>query len=193
MAGIHGVTIEPELVAQLVKGDPGAQDLVYRRMARPVFTMARRVLQDSEIAEDVTQDTFVDVFNKVSMLKDPASFVGWVRRIAINHCLMTIRSPWNKRRFPLEDEESIEGTQQDRPDMAMDLEAALQKLNPRTRAVVWLYCVEGYTHDEIGEMFNQTASFSKSQLNRALRRLKEQSDEQDAAEPRLPRAVALWT
>lgn len=193
MAGIQGVTIEPKLVKQLVKGDPGAQDLVYRKMAKPVYTMARRMLQDSETAEDVTQDTFVDVFNKVSMLKDPNSFVGWVRRIAINHCLMTIRSPWNKRRVVLEDEESIETSEQARPDLSIDFERALERLNPRTRAVVWLYCVEGFTHDEIGEIFNQTASFSKSQLNRALRRLKAQNGERDAADPSPPQAVPLWT
>ena len=193
MAGIQGVTIDPKLVGQLVKGDPGAQDLVYRKMARPVFTMARRVLQNSETAEDVTQDTFVDVFNKVSMLKDPKSFVGWVRRIAINHCLMTIRSPWNKRRVVLEDMESLEVTEQARPDLSIDFERALERLNPRTRAVVWLYCVEGFTHDEIGEIFNQTSSFSKSQLNRALRRLKAQNCEQDATEPSPPQVVPLWT
>ena len=55
----------------------------------------------------------------------------------------------------------------------MDLEAALDLLSPTARAVVWLHDVEGYTHKEIAEMMNKTRSFSKSQLARAHKRLRE--------------------
>jgi RNA polymerase sigma-70 factor (ECF subfamily) len=53
------------------------------------------------------------------------------------------------------------------------LEQALSGLAPETRAIVWLHLVEGYGHDEIGQMFDRTPSFSKSQLSRGLRRLRE--------------------
>jgi RNA polymerase sigma-70 factor (ECF subfamily) len=55
----------------------------------------------------------------------------------------------------------------------VDLEAAISRLSPIARAVLWLHDVEGYTHEEIGRMMGKTASFSKSQLSRAHRRLRE--------------------
>ncbi len=55
----------------------------------------------------------------------------------------------------------------------LDLEAALRRLPARSRAVLWLHDVEGYTHEEIGALMGKTASFSKSQLSRAHRRLRE--------------------
>ena len=55
----------------------------------------------------------------------------------------------------------------------VELEAALDRLSPVARSVLWLHEVEGYTHQEIGEMMGKTASFSKSQLSRAHQRLRE--------------------
>jgi RNA polymerase sigma-70 factor (ECF subfamily) len=56
--------------------------------------------------------------------------------------------------------------------LRMDLEAALERLPERSRAVVWLHDVEGYTHEEIAELMGMTTSFSKSQLARAHDRLR---------------------
>ena len=56
--------------------------------------------------------------------------------------------------------------------LRMDLEAALTKLGDTTRAVVWLHDVEGYTHEDIGEMMGKSVSFSKSQLARAHQKLR---------------------
>jgi RNA polymerase sigma-70 factor (ECF subfamily) len=56
--------------------------------------------------------------------------------------------------------------------LRMDLEAALDRLSPTSRAVVWLHDVEGYTHEEIAGMKDRTVSFSKSQLARAHARLR---------------------
>ena len=65
------------------------------------------------------------------------------------------------------------GTDPPEPTGPIDLEAALGRLSPLTRSVLWLHDVEGYTHEEIGEMMVKTASFSKSQLSRAHKRLRE--------------------
>lgn len=65
--------------------------------------------------------------------------------------------------------------------LRMDLEAALERLPETARAVVWLHDVEGYTHEEIGDMMGKTVSFSKSQLARAHARLRRWlGEEQDA-------------
>ena len=56
---------------------------------------------------------------------------------------------------------------------ATDLERALDSLPAKTRAVIWLHDVEGYTHKEIGRLFGRTESYSKSQLARGYQRLRE--------------------
>ena len=65
----------------------------------------------------------------------------------------------------------------------MDLEQALARLHPRSRAVVWLYDVEGYTHAEIAQLMGQTVSFSKSQLSRAHERLQQLLQQENGPEP----------
>jgi RNA polymerase sigma-70 factor (ECF subfamily) len=65
------------------------------------------------------------------------------------------------------------GAKPPEPTGPIDLEVALNRLSPVTRAVLWLHDVEGYTHEEIAEMMGKTASFSKSQLSRAHKRLRD--------------------
>ncbi len=69
----------------------------------------------------------------------------------------------------------------------MDLERALATLSPTARAVVWLYDVEGYSHEEIARQFGRTVSFSKSQLARAHARLREWYEPQKDGQPCAPR------
>ena len=63
---------------------------------------------------------------------------------------------------------------------SLDLEEALSRLSERSRAVVWLHDVEGYTHEDIADMMGMTVSFSKSQLARAHARLKQWLGEEQA-------------
>lgn len=193
MAGIYGVTIDPRMVKKLVQGDPIAQEEVYRKLSRPVFNMAIRVIRDRETAEEVTQDTFVDVLTKVSKLKNPKSFVGWVRTIAINHCLMRIRSPWHQRRDSRDVGDLDSGTPQNETEEAVAADQLLARLPERTRLVVWLFCVEGYTHDEIGRALGKSSSYSKSQVNRALKKLREEEEREVLFKPSptpLPEGIA---
>jgi RNA polymerase sigma-70 factor (ECF subfamily) len=71
----------------------------------------------------------------------------------------------------LDDETVAHGMREDVP-LRLDLEAAMTRLPERTRAVVWLHDVEGYTHEEIAELMGMTTSFSKSQLARAHQKLR---------------------
>lgn len=155
-----------------MRGEHQAQEAVYRELASPVYTMAVRVLQNVQLAEDVTQDTFIDVFTKASSVNDPSSFIGWVHKIATNHCLMKLRSPWHTKRIPQERDYVSTDANTENADLTLDVERVLASLAPITRMVVWMYCVEGYTHSEIGKVFGKTSSFSKSQFNRAVARIR---------------------
>lgn len=176
MSRFTSVNVDPGVVRQLRKGNRKAQEVVYSAYADAVFTLARRILRDPDDAEEVVQDTFVDVFRAAHKLKSPAAFGAWLRTTAVNHCLMRLRSPWHKRRDALPDGEAAPrgqtgATEHDAADRAVDIDQALARLPAQARMVVWMHCVEGYNHEEIGRAFGRTASFSKSQLARAIRAL----------------------
>ena len=165
-----------DVVDRLRRGDRAAQEWVYRSYSRTVYTIGRRMLGDAGLAEDVTHDTFVDVLRKAGSLHGEHALGAWVCRIAVNHCLMRLRSPWMRLRQAVRPE--LESAYEGRVEVATDLERALDRLPAKTRAVIWLHDVEGYTHKEIGRLFGRTASYSKSQLARGYRRLRElRSDE----------------
>lgn len=163
-----------DIVESLKRGDRGAQEWVYRSYSRMVYTTARRMLGDAGLAEDATQDTFVDVLSKARTLDREDALGAWVRRIAVNHCLMRLRSPWTRWRTVVSaDVEPTYSTEEATVERAADLERALDMLPPKARAVIWLHDVEGYTHKEIGRLFGRTASYSKSQLARGYQRLRD--------------------
>jgi RNA polymerase sigma-70 factor (ECF subfamily) len=187
MASFADVQLDAGVARGLRRGDEQAQIVAYRVLSPSVMGMAVRILQDEGLAQEVLQDTFVELLEHAHTLKEPAAVVGWVRRVAVNHCLMRLRSPWQKRRVSADDEtmeetsDPLEGAA--RSDDLWDLERALSQLPEETRMVLWLHDVEGYTHQEIGALVGKTASFSKSQLARGYQRL---ADEYRSADARAP-------
>jgi RNA polymerase sigma-70 factor (ECF subfamily) len=166
--------VEPSVIAAACAGDRRAHAELYERFAPLVYTLARRMLVSPALAEDVLQETFVEVLSKIETFRGESGFGFWVRRIAVNKCLMQLRSSWVSRRSadePPEQAASDHGAE--RLESQAALEVAFADLSPVARAVVWLHDVEGYTHREIAESMGKTTSFSKSQLARAHERLRE--------------------
>lgn len=161
-----------EVVARARAGDRAAHAEIYAAFGGPVFTLARRMLASKAIAEDVLQETFVEVICNIDRFRGDADVGTWIKRIAINKCLMHVRSSWVSRRSP-EVEEPAGEHRSGAVDDQMALERALDRVPDVARAVVWLHDVEGYTHAEIGRLMGRTTSFSKSQLARAHERLRE--------------------
>jgi RNA polymerase sigma-70 factor (ECF subfamily) len=152
------------------KGDPVAQEALYRSYSAPVYGLARRICRTREDAEDVVQETFFEVFRSITQFRGEGSLWGWIRTITASKALMRLRR--NKYRDTDELDDDFSLPRREDTALRMDLEAALERLSETSRAVVWLHDVEGYTHDEIAQMMDRTVSFSKSQLARAHTRLR---------------------
>lgn len=176
------IDVPDALLERVRRGDRHAFEQLYRRFERPVYTLAVRMLADSrgdgrDDAADVLQETMLKVFRRLHEFRnDGAPFWGWLRQIAVNEALMRLRS---RRRLDgevgLDDGDAFEDPAPAPPaaaDAAL-LQRAIAELPAATRSVLWLYHAEGYTHDEIGALMQRTASFSKSQLARGTRRLRE--------------------
>ncbi len=158
------------LVARAKAGDLAALEHVFRAYERSVYTLARRLTKTPEDAEDVLQDTFLEVCRSLGTWRGEGSLWGWIRQVAASKALMRYRREKLRATEALDDDVA-ERAAEDVP-LQMDLEAALARLPERSRAVVWLHDVEGMTHEEIAELMGMTASFSKSQLARAHQKLR---------------------
>jgi RNA polymerase sigma-70 factor (ECF subfamily) len=167
------IVVDELLLRRARNGDLEALERLFRTFQTPVHNLARRVCRNAHDADDILQETFLEVVRSIGRFRGEGSFAGWVRRIAASKALMRLRE---RRHEELPEELPAADRQSDQtqhPATLADLEATLARLSDAARAVVWLHEVEGYNHEEIGAMMGKTASFSKSQLARAWTRLRE--------------------
>ena len=186
MSRLTEIAVADDIVQKARCGEESAQAHIYQVLASAVHGLIRRIVGNRALAEDLFQDTMMTVFERLGSFRGEAPLGAWVRQVAVTRCLMYLRSPWHRARLALErnDDMPYGGECQARDEILritlpdgwsdqMDLERALATLSSTARAVVWLYDVEGYSHEEIARQFGRTVSFSKSQLARAHARLRE--------------------
>jgi RNA polymerase sigma factor (sigma-70 family) len=175
MQRLAEIEIPADELAAARAGDVQARSALFKRVAPATLAIIRRLVRHGAMADDLLQDTLIAMFEHLGDFRGEAPFGVWVRSIAVSRCLMSFRSPWHRARVALESwtEDPRAATESDgRTSDLIDLDRALARLSPVTRAVVWLYDVEGWSHDEIARAFERTTSFSKSQLARGHARLR---------------------
>ena len=158
-------------VALAAQGDTGAFERVYQAHLGRVHNLARR-MAGPEAADELTQDVFVRLWQKLATFRGESSFTTWLHRLAVNVIIERFRTLGTAReRFLADGEAILDGlpasTMPGRYDAAMDLETAMKRLPPGARTVFVLHDVEGYRHEEIGQMLGVSIGTSKSQLHRA--------------------------
>jgi RNA polymerase sigma-70 factor (ECF subfamily) len=169
MSTFLNISVPTQLLAGARKGDAAAQEGLYRLLARPTYTLLRRLVVRPAIADELLQEVFIEVLRSLERCSGADCFAGWVRSIAVSKALMYLRSPWHRRLLAGNALEALSQQAAPPPDdsWSNDLERALNALPNLSRSIVWLHDVEGYTHDEIAQLHGRTVSFSKSQLARA--------------------------
>jgi RNA polymerase sigma-70 factor (ECF subfamily) len=181
MSQFEAIDVPAEVISAARAGDAGAYEAIYRACRQPLYTLIRRIISRQAIADELFQETFVEILRHIRDYSGEGAFGGWVRTIAVNKCLMHLRSPWIRRIASLDDAlddgdgvdiEDHRSGPEEQATASIEVERALASLSPLSRAVVWLHDVEGYTHGEIARALGRTVSFSKSQLARAHMRLR---------------------
>lgn len=160
-------------VALAARGDRRAFERLYRQHVNRVFSLCVRMAGNREKAEELTQDVFVRVWEKLGTFRGDAQFSTWLHRLAVNVVLNEQGA--DRRRRAREDDGVDDMDTLDAasvralpvPGLGLDLEAAIAALPAGARKVFVLHDVEGYTHEEIGEMLGVTAGGCKAQLHRA--------------------------
>jgi len=179
MSKFADIEIDQAIIKRAARGDVRAHEILYRAFASPVYSLCLRFTRVPAHAEDLVQETFIEVMRSIVNYRGEAAVGSWIRRIAVTKALMFLRSAWTARGQSLGDDwdDMTPGDAGSmgisrHPDDALDLDAALANLPSVSRAVVWLHDVEGFTHKEIADLMGKTESFSKSQLSRAYQRLR---------------------
>lgn len=177
---------EAELIASAMNGDSDSFGELYRRHSRRVFYLCYRMVNDTDLAEDLTQEAFVHAFRRLSTFRQESRFTTWMHRIAVNTVLMFIRKRNSSIRecpldpaFGSEDEAAFEGQIYGKADDTLNMTTdrvsllrAIENLPPGYRLMLILHDIHGYEHQEIAEIFGCTTGNTKSQLHKARLRLR---------------------
>jgi RNA polymerase sigma-70 factor (ECF subfamily) len=165
---------EQELVRQAILGDENAMHALYRRYAPRVYAVVRRIADDDALADDWAQEAWIRAFRALPRFRGDAAFSTWLHRVAVNSALQgkRKRKRHDSRESPLPPVLPGRGPR-DPTVLRLTLERAMEKLPDGMRKILVLHDVEGFTHEEIGELLGIASGTSKSQLFKARAKMRE--------------------
>lgn len=155
-------------MADAAAGSVSAFEDLYRAHLPRVHSLVRRMTGGRD-ADELTQDVFVRVWQKLGTFRGDSAFGTWLHRLTVNVVVERFRSEATRRQriHDGEDVFDVIAAPARSGDLSMDFEAALLKLPDGAREVFVLHDIEGYKHHEIGEMLQVSVGTSKAQLHRA--------------------------
>jgi RNA polymerase sigma factor (sigma-70 family) len=167
------------VIARCKRGDRKAQYEIYKLYSKAMYHVALRITGDTLEAEDVLQDAFLTAFGKIDTYRNEAAFGAWLKKIVVNVALNQVR----KRKYQFAEIEENEDYEDEAPKQTQaeeelsyqveQIQKAIGALPDGFRIVFSLYLLEGYDHQEIAEILGISVSTSKSQYNRAKKKLQE--------------------
>ena len=164
-----------QLLAGCLRGESAAQTAFYGRFAPELFGVCLRYAHSRADAQDILQEGFIRVFERLGQYQGNGALEGWLKRVlvttAVNHYHAELRY-W-QRNVELTDAAHVTADGNDALGQlsAAELLALISQLPTGYRLVLNLYCVEGYSHAEIGEQLGIDERTSSSQLHKARRQL----------------------
>lgn len=161
-----------DLVRAAGSGHVPAFEALFRKHSRRVYGLVWRLCGGHHArAEDLTQEAFLRVWQALPAFRFESAFSTWLHRLAVNTALMELRSRSHAEALESDDSalewQATADSAGQRTALAMDLEKAVASLPPRARAVLVLYDVEGWKHEEIACELGMAVGSSKAQLHRA--------------------------
>ena len=163
------IITDSDLIEGCINGNRQMQYQMYERFAPKMYGVCLRYAGNAADAEDILQEGFIKVFNKIGSFRSEGSFEGWVRRIFVNTAIEHFRKKTYQQPITDYEENTIEGKYENVLDSMAekDIIALVQNLSPGYRTVFNMYVIEGYTHKQIAEILGISEGTSKSQLSRA--------------------------
>jgi RNA polymerase sigma-70 factor, ECF subfamily len=168
-----------ELTQASAKGNMIAFEEVYNRHHRRVYAICLRMLKNTNEAEDLTQDVFIQLHRKIGSFRGDSAFTTWLHRLTVNQVLMHFRKRTVKFEKTTEEGETPEqivlGSEKPGKMPVVDkiaLENAIKQLPAGYKSVFVLHDIEGFEHEEVARILGCSVGTSKSQLHKARLKLR---------------------
>ena len=164
-----------DLVERCKQGNRQAQFELYKLYSRAMYNVCLRMVKNETDAEDLLQNSFIDVFSKLHTFRFQSSVGAWIKRIVVNNCINFLK----RRKVYFEELQShhqdlrAESPPEEPRLNVESINRAIMQLPDGYRVVFSLYMLEGYDHKEIGQILGVTEATSKSQYSRAKSKLRD--------------------
>jgi RNA polymerase sigma-70 factor (ECF subfamily) len=172
--GKFSAQVDEGLIKAIRQGDPKAYRQLYDRHLGRVYALCYRLTADKGLAEDATQEVFVQLWQKLENYRGDSKFTTWLHSVASNITISYIRKQkgWWKKMFSIDDSEVMQySAEESAGDVSLD--DYIVRLPERARLVFVLHAIEGYRHEEIATMLKMAVGSSKAQFHRSKQLLKE--------------------
>jgi RNA polymerase sigma-70 factor, ECF subfamily len=162
------------LVQRACAGDTRAFERLYREHAGRVYGLCLRMTRDPQLAEDCTQETFINAWRALPKFETRSSLSTWLHRIAVNVSLAKRRKSPPAEPAPEDDEEGVAAEWSlETPVEVQEIETAISELPEGARDALVLHALYGYSHGEAAQMLGIAEGTCKAQLHRARKLLRE--------------------
>ena len=175
MSEIATPHIHQSLIEKAKQNNRAAQSQLYELYYKAIYNSCFRIVGNSFSAEDIMHDAFIEAFKNIEQHNESATFGAWLKKIAINRSINHLK----KEKLitqKLEDYKELNTTEeldeQSFDFSVTEVKEALIQLPTNYKLVFSLYLIEGYDHEEIGEIMNISTSTSRPQLSRAKKQIR---------------------
>lgn len=168
------MTADQLILKRARDGDEDALRSLWSQHSPHIDAVVRRLCGDAELAADIAQEVWIQIFRALPGYRGEAQFGTWAHRIAVNRTLNALRKVRRIEKWEVDitDDSAATEMDSDRGFLAESIDEAMQQLSPGARTVFVLHDVEGYTHEEIASRLGITSGGSKSQLFKARAKLR---------------------
>ena len=173
---MHNSFDDPD--AQLVKaaanGNIQAFQQLFERHQRSIYGLVWRLAGDSNLADDLTQEVFIKLWDVLASFRGESKFSTWLHTVATRVAISELRKQRNWQHLQLTDANDYaeQLTHEEAPDLST-LDRLMLRLPPQTRAVFVLHCLEGLRHEDVAQELGIAVGTSKAQVHRARSMLEE--------------------
>ena len=162
-----------------MSGKQSAQLEVYNRYYKAMYNTALRIVKDSQEAEDVMQDSFLNAFTKLASFKGEVTFGAWLKRIVINNSIHHYRKQLKRNEvslenvmYKVEDNDEVSGDYGVTERKAQKVMDAMKQLKDNYRVSLTLHLIEGYDYEEISQIMDISYANCRTTISRAKESLR---------------------